>query len=339
MPIPPYIKEPGVPLAAKPNPWQAYQQALATYQGAPANQLPAQPSYEAYGQPQAAGAEDPVANAAKIAAAIAVKKAILGGAAQTAAGTAGSAAGTAAGTMAQGTLGIGLKGGAGAVGATQGATTAAAPTMLGNAAGMGALPIAGILAGTYLGGKSAYDMIKGRNDNSIAGKIGRGTLGIATGGLSEIARASGLFGHKSTKDRQQERWQGLLEAGNAPEWAFANGVNQDMGVDDNKLAAGTLGGRDVWATSGMFDTFGGNWANTGNELQRETIAKQMLDNKLFDTKKGVTYVTDKNKAMDIYNKVLADTSLTKLLQAPARSSTSSPGIGKDGKRINYGAKK
>lgn len=63
--------------------------------------------------------------------------------------------------------------------------TGAAPSGL---LGIGALPLAAIAAGTFLGGKSAYDMIRGKKDNSIQGKIGRTTLGIATGGLSEIAR-------------------------------------------------------------------------------------------------------------------------------------------------------
>jgi hypothetical protein len=54
--------------------------------------------------------------------------------------------------------------------------------------GIGALPAAGIVAGTYLGGKSLYDMIRGKKDNSIPGKIGRATLGVATGGISEVAR-------------------------------------------------------------------------------------------------------------------------------------------------------
>ena len=117
-----------------------------------------------------------------------------------------------------------------------------------------------------------------------------------------------LGGGKSTKERQSERWQGLAKEGKAPESAFANGINQDMGVDDKKLASGKLGGRDVWATSGMFDTFGKDWATTGDENKREQVAKLMLDNKLFDTRKGVTNVTDKNKAMDIYNQVMGGNS-------------------------------
>lgn len=63
-------------------------------------------------------------------------------------------------------------------------TTAAATPFM----GIGALPVAGIAAATALGGKSLYDLIRGKKDNSLAGKAGRVTLGIATGGLSEVAR-------------------------------------------------------------------------------------------------------------------------------------------------------
>lgn len=63
-----------------------------------------------------------------------------------------------------------------------------APLSSGGLFGIGALPAAAIAGATYLGGKSAWDMLNGNKDNSIPGMIGRGTLGIATGGLSELAR-------------------------------------------------------------------------------------------------------------------------------------------------------
>ena len=54
--------------------------------------------------------------------------------------------------------------------------------------GIGVAPAAAIAGATYLGGKSLLDLIQGNEDNSLSGKAGRATLGIATGGLSEIAR-------------------------------------------------------------------------------------------------------------------------------------------------------
>ena len=187
-----------------------------------------------------------------------------------------------------------------------GAEGAATTGIMSNAAGMGVGPLAAIAGATYLGGKSAYDIATGKGKawgkSSTQDKIGRGLLGVATGGLSEIGNKL-LNGHKSTSDRQQGRWDSLTKSGSAPEWASANGVNQDQGVDDAKLKSGNLSGRDVWATSGMFDTFGGNWANMYDESKREQIAAQMLKEGLFDTKKGVTYVTDKERAKQIAEEI------------------------------------
>lgn len=226
-----------------------------------------------------------------------------------------------------------------------------------SALGSVALP-AGVALATFLGGRTGLNMLKGKQkswkDASLADNAGRVALAGATGGLSEVANKF-LGGHKSTKDRQADRWKGLAKDGKVPDWFLQQSATQDQGVDDRKLASGKLGGRDVWATSGMFDTFGKDWATTGDEMKREQIAKQMLDNKLFDTKKGVTYVTDKNKAMDIYNSVLGNkpspSSLQNLpvVKGPAMLPSSgdidkiapqlqqrkdTPGF-KDGKRIDY----
>jgi hypothetical protein len=169
------------------------------------------------------------------------------------------------------------------------------------------IPAAAAIA-TLLGGRSGLRMLQGKQKNwkhaSLADNAGRATLAIATGGLSEVANK--LFGgHRSTQDRQQGRWKSLYNDGKVPDFFMSDpNINQDMGVDDNKLASGKLGGRDVWATSGMFDTFGKDWATTGNEAQREQIAKAMLDKKLFDTKKGVTYVTNQDEARKIKDEIL-----------------------------------
>lgn len=176
----------------------------------------------------------------------------------------------------------------------------------GGVSSLGAAPLLGVAGGLALGAKGAKDLLQGNKTKGLEGWGGRATLGIATGGLSELARALGVFGHKSTKQENKDRWKGLYNAGKVPDWFVSDPkVNQDMGVDDAKLASGKLGGRDVWATSGMFDTFGKDWATTGNEAQREQVAKKMLDEKLFDTKKGVTYVTNQDRAKSILDEILA----------------------------------
>lgn len=181
----------------------------------------------------------------------------------------------------------------------------AAPVLGGGITALGAAPLIGVAGGVALGAKGLSDLVKGNKTKGLGGWGGRAQLGIATGGLSELARALGVFGHKSTKQRQAERWKGLYNADKVPDWFMQQDVTQDHGVDDKKLASGKLGGRDVWATSGMFDTFGKNWANTGTETQREQVAKKMLDEKLFDTKKGVTYVMDQDRARSILDEILA----------------------------------
>lgn len=317
-------------------PFQQYQLALQKY--APQFATPTPIPSAVYGSPAPSGASPmpaaPISPTGPgLGALIGLKLATSGGTAAVPAATGlGSALGAgvagSTGTLAQAGAGLGLKG------ASLGGTTTLAPAATG---GLGALPIAGIGIGALLAGKAGYDMFKGKTPN-LPGRI---LLGVGTGGLSEIAKATGLFGHKSTKDRQKERWNSLLEEGRAPEWAFANGVNQDQGFGDRDLRDPNFDPRKVWASSAMFDTFGKDWATTGTADQRAEITKQILANKLIDTKQGVSYMLDKDKANQIKTNVLAN-----LLAAPAvkpviipRSTTLSPGIGKDGKRINYGAKK
>lgn len=194
--------------------------------------------------------------------------------------------------------------------------------ILGNASAMGAGPIAGIIAGTVLGGRSALNMIKGKQKNwkdaSLADNAGRATLAVATGGLSEVANKL-LGGHRSTKDRQEGEWRQLNKEGKAPD-SFLGAVNQDQGVDDNKIASGKLGGKDVWATSAFFKKFSQpdkTWDVTGTETQREQIAKEILDNKLLDTRKGLTRFTDESKVQEIYDRVLGNKPSTIGSQTPA----------------------
>ncbi len=106
-------------------------------------------------------------------------------------------------------------------------TVAAAEPLL----GVGVGPLAAIAGATYLGGKSAYDLIKGREDKSIPGYIGRASLGIATGGLSELAR--GLMGGKSKEQLARDKIRSRLQDyGIADSNYSINGV--DIGGDGSK---------------------------------------------------------------------------------------------------------
>jgi len=95
------------------------------------------------------------------------------------------------------------------------ATQQAAPTVLSNAASMGALPMAGVAAGTLLTAKGLNDLRKGRTDNTPTGKASRVQTAISTFGFSEAARALGLGQTRTNvedKKLNDLKKQGLLGA-------------------------------------------------------------------------------------------------------------------------------
>lgn len=264
---------------------------------------------------------------------------------------------------------------AGATAAGGGLGAPATPTLLGakavpaSAGGIGLLPGLGIVAGVGLGGKAAYDMIKGKKPNTA----GRVVLGMATGGLSEVANK--FLNRKTTKEYQKEKWGNLAKASDAPTADYAkqylNYLNSDRAKEDakyentfdGKKAAGKLAAEDVWGGEGIFKTFGSDWLGKYNENQRRDISQALIDNDLLGSSKGDITVKDANKAKEIASSIFGGVTpmgqaiqpvekpvvdnpkfaalpiqkLTPMTQAltPQRSSTSSPGIGLDGKRINY----
>ncbi len=119
--------------------------------------------------------------------------------------------------------------------------TASAPFM-----GIGYGPAGLIAAGTYLGGKSAYDMLRGKEDNSVPGKIGRATLGVATGGLSELGKFLG--GQDQNKwETEKKRLDKLKEKGIAvPQELIDSMPTSGQSVNDliNKQYAMDYIGRD-----------------------------------------------------------------------------------------------
>jgi hypothetical protein len=270
--------------------------------------------------PSAAAAATPAAIAAAAPSAVAGTGAALTG------GTAAAIPGAAAAPIASGT-----------------AATTAAPAAAG-IGGLGVLPMAGIAAGALLAGKAGYDMLRGDKPNII----GRGVLGMATGGLSEVANATGILGHKSTRERQSDVTSDLLEqAGDdqnainyvtgmreqfktAPEGkAFHGG---DYGSWQEYEAAGLDAG-DLTGVEGNIDTYTPQkWAGY-NEEQRKAITQKNIDTGNYYSADGGVKIKDKELAIKNEEEALAGFKVNPAqvaAGAPARSTTSSPGIGLDG---------
>jgi len=234
---------------------------------------------------------------------------------------------------------------------------AAAPVLAGEAAaaapaaagigGLGFLPMAGIGIGALLAGKAGYDMFKGDKPNPI----GRGVLGIATGGLSEVAKATGLLGHKSTRERQADVTGRLLDQAGDDQ----NAINYVTGMREQFNAAppdpskpfhgGQYGSWDEYQQAGLdaSDLTGveGNievytpkvWAGL-NEDQRKAITQKNIDSGLYYSEDGGVKISNADLAKKNLDDVLKTTPLNPAAVAAGapsqRSTTSSPGIGLDG---------
>lgn len=174
---------------------------------------------------------------------------------------------------------------------------------------------AAVVASTAAAGKAGLDMLKGETP----GTPGRAQLGIATGGLSEIANLmgfGGILGHKSTKDIQKEHTQELRGQGadNAAWQAYVAGARQQHenggppdpskpffngkyeSFDEYKKAG--LDAADLEGVHGNLSTFGPDWAGYSPE-QRKAITQSLIDNNMYESKKGEVEVTDAAKAKEI----------------------------------------
>lgn len=205
--------------------------------------------------------------------------------------------------------------------ATQGASAATATPgvlsgALGNAGSLGVGPLAGIAAATYLGGKSAYDMFKGKSDNSLQGKAGRLTLGMATGGLSELARPFAM--HKSTRDVARGHTKDLLKQSDDKQYQnYVSGMREQYNsapVDPSKPFAGKYGSWDEYKKAGLeagdltgvygnLKTFGQDWTKLNFDQQKK-VTQGLIDAGLYNSKKGEVEITDADKAKQIYASTL-----------------------------------
>lgn len=172
---------------------------------------------------------------------------------------------------------------------------------------------AAVVASTAAAGKAGLDMLKGETP----GTPGRAQLGIATGGLSELANLmgfGGILGHKTTRDVAKEHTQELKNQGvdNAAWQQYVAGMRkqyEDAPPDPSKPFAGKYeswdaykeGGLEAADLSGVYgnmSTFGPDWANYSDQ-QRQDITQALIDNNLYDSKKGEVIVTDPEKAKQL----------------------------------------
>ena len=196
-------------------------------------------------------------------------------------------------------------------GITSGASTSTGSGLLGTLGS--AVPLTAAIGGTILGGKAAYDMLQGDKPNLA----GRATLGIATGGLSEVANA--LFGHKSMRERAREHTANLLEQ--FPEdLKYQNYVKamreqyNSAPPDTSKPFGGKYSSWDEYKNAGLeagdltgvlgnLNTFGSQWANLDFEKQKD-ITQKLIDANLYDSKKGEVVITNQDLARQILAEAL-----------------------------------
>lgn len=293
----------------------------------------------------------------------------------------------------------GLFGGTtGATAAAQGALAPAAPNVLGASVvsgaptaaaapaatgvmgtGLGVAPLAAIAGATYLGGKAGLDMLQGKGkawqDASLQDNAGRVILGMATGGLSEVANKF-FGGRETTRDHQKGNTEELLKQSDDPTWqGYVSAMREqnETGPSDASMPYGDSKGNkfanfadykksgldasNLTGVVGNLQTFGPDWAKLSQE-QRQKVTQGIIDADLYDSKKGEVVITDPTKAKSIFDSIVAGTQPSVLGMAkapgivpvnnataaaqgalqvvnPARSTTLSPGINLKGQRISY----
>jgi len=248
-------------------------------------------------------------------------------------------AGEAIGTAANGgtimSTGVTVPASAGAPIASGGAS-AAGSGIAANAAGMGLGPLAGIAAGTYLGGKSAYDLIRGKKDNSLAGKAGRVTLGIATGGLSELARP--FLIRKTTRDVQKDVTKELqkIDPDNKNYQAFVSGMREQFNSappDPSKPFAGKYATFDEYEKAGLEAgdltgvesalRLGSRYSDLTPE-ERVAFTQRAINDVGFRSSKGGVMAKDEEKYKAAFEDFLKNKGSTKIPKAATPLQISGP---------------
>lgn len=211
---------------------------------------------------------------------------------------------------------------------TAGATTAgtvSAPTVLGaskvvapTTLGASSFATVGIPAvGAALIGKGVYDLVQGKKTKGLGDWASRGSLAIATGGISEIVKGLGLFDGPKTQV-EEGRWKDLEETGaQIPEWVKSGqdikdaGYRSDLSSDFKGLdasgiwannsfaksrAESDLRPEDIWGYASMVETFGPQYQQ-GSEENRRAIAQKALDLGLVDEHHGTVDIKANDELM------------------------------------------
>ena len=197
---------------------------------------------------------------------------------------------------------------------TTAGTEAGAGSILANASAMGPLPIAAIGASTLAGGKAAYDMLQGEKPDLF----GRATLGIATGGLSEVANS--LFGGKSLQEKRADEAASLVGKGvfgyddyykNSLQPGMSGGLQSSMPFNEQfekTRDEAFLRPEDVWGATSNFIA-DPQWLSY-SEDQRRQIAQQALGQRLYREGDGGIDIIDPARFQEIVKQVVAGQSST-----------------------------
>jgi hypothetical protein len=211
----------------------------------------------------------------------------------------------------------------------EGATTAAASG--GAEAGASTFgsvlpPLALALAAAYTGKKS-LDAWKAGEGEGFGGGIKAawkeegplkfvpllGQAPLIAGGLA------GLLGHKSTRQVAQEHTKSLMGQGqNDPIWQnYVQGMRQQYNApppDPSKPFAGQYATFDEYKKAGLqagdltgvygnLKAFGPDWAKLSDQ-QRQAVTQGLINENLYQSKKGEVVITDEDRARQIRDQIL-----------------------------------
>lgn len=265
------------------------------------------------------------------------------------------------GTGASGLLGLG----------DAGASTVANPALstpvpqgtyeaLGATGGLPTLPALGVGAGVILGGLGAKDILEGKKRKGLLGLASRGTIGIATGGLSEVANSL-LNGGKSKDQKSRDNFrseiQGLGIADPNYQVTFSDGGSFDIGKDGKAKLANVGENIDGKTERHYYDVDFSNPLAVAAIPRVQRLIDSMYGDKLPSkaeqrvgllvnavTQGATDQATIDRRIAELEAKKGGTTSPvpTPTPTAPkvqTRSNTLSPGIGKDGKPISYGGRR
>lgn len=172
---------------------------------------------------------------------------------------------------------------------------------------------------TALGGRYALRSLQGKTKNwkdaSLADNAGRATLGIATGGLSEVYNKF-FGGHESTADvwnrhtndltgmaPDNQNWQNVVAGYRNQEKPTGNAFHGgDYATWDDYKKAG-LDAADLTGVHGILQALGPQYADTSFD-QKKQIAQAAIDNNLFNSKKGEVEITDPEQFKNLVSGIM-----------------------------------